>query len=130
MDSIKHNTIQKTQTSLKTKYPNSIPVIINPLKDIHEKFKKRKFIVPKEYTFSKFISVIRSKCDLNQHEGLFFFLDGTLPVMSETMEEIYKRRINDTDEILVIDVACENTFGADIQIEECEKPSTKNTTKY
>jgi len=114
MESMSNNNIgktQQTQCSLKTKYPKSIPILLNPLKNLETKFKKHKFIVPKHYTFSKFISVIRNKCDLNEYEGLFFFIDGTLPVMSETMEQIYNRRINDQNDIMVIDVACENTFG-------------------
>ena len=98
---------------LSKKYPNSVPVLLNPCDKLNGTIKKRKFIVPKEYAFSRFVATIRSKCDLNENQGLFFFVDGTLPVMTETMGQIYERRERDgVDDILVIDIRCENTFGA------------------
>lgn len=109
------------------KYPKSVPILLNPCNKFKGDLKRKKFIVPKEYTFSKFVSVVRSKCELDETQGLFFFVNGTLPAMNETMGQIYDRwRLNDDPSsdttILVVDMRCENTFGGGDDNHDEKKP--------
>ena len=103
--------------NLLKKYPKSVPILLNPCDKLHTELKRKKFIVPKEYTFSRFISIVRSKCELDEKQGLFFFINGILPVMTDTIGQIYDRwtldNKNALDKILVVDMRCENTFGND-----------------
>lgn len=94
-----------------TKYPKSIPVIIqkqehsdSPLID------KNKFIVPNDLTFGQFFFSIRKRFNLIPEESIYLFINNKIPPMSALMSSIYKDD-KDTDGFLYIFYTMEQTFG-------------------
>ena len=98
------------------KYPLYVPIIVNCLdKDI--KFKKNKYLAPKDIDFGKLIITIRSQIELDPSKAIFLFIDDMLFNQSENIGSIYenykfKNKIkNNGDLYLYITINVENTFG-------------------
>ena len=93
------------------KHPDRIPVIVKRgNKSTLENIKKNKFLVPKLFTLQQFVHVIRRNLDLDSSTALFFFINNTLPKMTDTMLEIYNNYKSE-DKFLYITYTDENTFG-------------------
>jgi GABA(A) receptor-associated protein len=105
--------IDESQSSkIFEKYPDKIPIIVNKydkektLPDIN----KKKYIVPKEMNFTKFIYIIRKRINLSSEKAIFITINGKLCPSNSTMGEIYQDNKND-DGFLYIIYSSENTFG-------------------
>jgi GABA(A) receptor-associated protein len=96
---------------LRIKYPHKVPVYISklansPVPDIS----KNKFLVPSDISLSSFMYVIRKWVKIKPEQAIFFFIDGSMPTMSMTMDQLYFQHKSD-DGLLRITYAAENTFG-------------------
>ena len=102
---------QAESNNILTKYPGRVPVIVkkspnSKLNDID----KKKFLVPADLTIGPFIYVIRKRIQLAPTEGLFLFINNTLPPTISTISTIYENNKNE-DGFLYIEYNCEEAFG-------------------
>jgi GABA(A) receptor-associated protein len=96
---------------LRVKYPHKVPVFVTKLADSHvPDINKNKFLVPSDIALSSFMYVIRKWIKLKPEQAIFFFINGAMPNMSMTMDQLYFQHKSD-DGLLRITYAAENTFG-------------------
>ena len=92
------------------KYPERIPVIVEPLtKDIIE-IDKKKYIVSKDMTFGQLIFIIRKRMNIESSTALFFTVNSNLITGGSDLGTIYEENKNE-DKFLYIKYTTENTFG-------------------
>jgi len=92
------------------KYPDRIPVIVEPLTKDIVGIDKNKFIVSKDMTFGQLIYIIRKRMNVDSNTALFFSINGTLCTASSDIESIYNDKKNE-DNFLYVKYTTENTFG-------------------
>jgi len=92
------------------KYPDRIPVIVEPGKECRYEINKSKFITPRDISMGRLISEIRKYVTIGSEEGLFLFINDEIPPTSQLIEEIYNKH-HDSDGFLYITCHSENTFG-------------------
>jgi len=99
-------------STLKTKYPGRIPVIIEKCKHDKSEFviDRPKYLIPVELSMSEFISLIRKRIKIDSHKAIFIFIDNLLLPMTQVMGEIYNLH-KDPDGFLYVTYRLENTFG-------------------
>lgn len=97
---------------LRIKYPGMVPLFVS--KAPHSKhtpdIKKKKFLVPSDYTVANVLYVIRKYMDIRPEQGIFLFINYHLPSTMLTMAEV-ERLYADKDGLLRVTYALENTFG-------------------
>lgn len=103
---------QGDRERLRSKYPGLIPIFVSkaPHSRNTPEIKKKKFLVPMEYTIANVVYVIRKYMDVRPEQGIFLFIGHHLPPSTLTLgqvEQIYA----DKDGLLRITYALENTFG-------------------
>ena len=92
------------------RYSDRVPVIIEPKGNAPE-IDKRKYMAPKDITFSQLIYVVRKRLLMQPDQALFFLLsDRTLVTASSTLGDLYTRHV-DEDGFLYVSYTLENTFG-------------------
>ena len=92
------------------KYPERIPVIVEPVtKDIIE-IDKKKYIVSKDMTFGQLIFIVRKRMNVDSSIALFFTVNSNLITGSSDLGTIYEENKNE-DNFLYIKYTTENTFG-------------------
>jgi len=102
---------QKIET-IKIKYPNRVPVIVNKSKNSNAPdIDKNKYLVPTDLTLGQFIYVIRKRMKISPEQAIFVFCKDTLPPTSMIMEELYNGYKN-ANEFLELTYNIENTFGS------------------
>jgi GABA(A) receptor-associated protein len=95
------------------KYPFRIPVIVEIAEHQTNKISlnEHKYLVPTDLTVGQFVYKIRKRILINPSQAIFFFTaDNTLPQVSRTMLDIYKKHM-DEDTFLYLSISLENTFG-------------------
>lgn len=98
---------------LLNKYPNRVPIKVNVCTKL-KSIEKTQFLVPKNYTVSRFMLVLRNKITLSKEQGLFLLINNELPPTSELLGNIYEQSLlsnNDTKKYLEAHLQLENTFG-------------------
>lgn len=94
-----------------TRYPDRIPIIIEPRTDRTPSIDKRKYMTPRDLTFGQLFFVVRKRLNLRPEQALFFFLNNnTLAPTSNTVYSAYESQ-RDADGFLYIVYSLENTFG-------------------
>jgi GABA(A) receptor-associated protein len=115
--------LSKSQ-SLRTKYPDKIPVIVDRANATTPKMNRNKFLVPADLTVGQFLYVIRKHMPaLEAHEALFIFvktfkygkdekctINDTLPTPSSLMSSVY-REYQDRSGYVFFSISTESTFG-------------------
>ena len=94
------------------KYEDRIPIIVEkektsnlPLMD------RKKYLVPKDMKYGKFLFVIRRKIALSEDKALFTFINGkSIPPLSYSIGQLYDS-YKDEDGFLYITYCEESTFG-------------------
>jgi GABA(A) receptor-associated protein len=99
----------KEYTTVITKHPEKIPVIVFGHKTLPE-LAKHKFIVPREMTVGGFIHVLRQNMNLSPEKALFIFIQNQLVANSSLMTEVH-HKYQSPDGFLYVNVMAENTFG-------------------
>ena len=104
---------QDITNEIKTKFPDSLPVIIyrssnqKNLPDIP----KIRFIIPRDYQYSHIIGIVRKRVTLDSATAIFLFVgDGHIPSATSSIANVYEEHKSD-DGFLYITYNGENTFG-------------------
>ncbi len=97
---------------IRKKYPDHIPVICEKYKnDIIPNVKKNKYLLNRNMTICEFVYIIRSHINLSPEKGLYIFINGMIPCMTDSLSQIYAlHKCNDG--FLYIKYTSENTFGS------------------
>lgn len=93
-----------------SKYPERIPVVVEPLNIDTVKIDKNKFIVSKDMTFGQLIYIIRKRINVDSNVALFFSVNGNLCTGNSDIASIYEEYKNE-DNFLYVKYTTENTFG-------------------
>jgi GABA(A) receptor-associated protein len=95
---------------IRRKYPDRVPIVVQranaKLKDID----KHKYLVPAAMTYGEFFFTIRKRLTLKSDQGIYLFVNNTLPKHSDLISLIYKDH-KDKDGFLYIKYDIESTFG-------------------
>lgn len=106
-------------------YPDRVPVIIEPYKDIDPQTNRKKYLAPSDSTMSRIINEVRKYIDdINPNLALFFYVSNksanTMPIinpsmilipMNMNMDELYTK-YHDEDGFLYISYTTESAFGS------------------
>lgn len=96
------------------KYPERVPVIIEPKNESIPFIDKNKYMSPRDLTFSQLMYVVRRRLNLRPEQALFFFLpNNELVVAASSIDEIYNRRA-DKDGFLYVTYNLEHSFGVHV----------------
>lgn len=113
----------KEATRQLAKYPDRIPIIVED--DSREQIPcrtsdtKRKFLVPRSFTFGEFIYMIRKRARMQPHQALFLFVEKQdvngkvsmlLPPTGASMGSLYEQ-YQDSDAFVYVTVTTESVFG-------------------
>lgn len=98
-----------------TKYPNSIPVILekSPSDKVLSNINKTKYVMPKEMTVSNIIDILRKnmKDKINQYNSIYLICDENIMLSgSQSVDYLYNNYKN-KDGFLYIQYCGENVFG-------------------
>jgi GABA(A) receptor-associated protein len=107
-----HSFVERSNESLRItkKFPDRIPVIIQPNKNCKLRIDKNKYLVPIDLTISQLLYTIRKKIKLDPAQALYFFIQESMPNSSVTLNQLYHTHRNQ-DGFLYITYDIENTFG-------------------
>lgn len=102
-------------TKIRAKYPDRIPVIVEPGKPgmfskALPELDKKKYLVPDTLTVGQFQYVIRKRLKLEEHAAMFLLVNNTLLPSSELMSKVYDEH-KDLDFFLYVSAMNESTFG-------------------
>lgn len=96
---------------IKQKYPNHVPVIMQPVESKQKKtLDKTKYIVPNETTVGDFMNIIRRRLKVGSSEALFFFVNNTMQTGSTLMSQVHCEH-SDSNGFLYMKYGLEQTYG-------------------
>ena len=93
-------------------HPDKVPVILEraPSAEVPD-VDKNKYLLPKEYTVSDFLGVIRKRTNLTKEQALFVYVDGIIPASNAMFGTIYEQH-KDKDGFLYVVYTGESSFGS------------------
>jgi GABA(A) receptor-associated protein len=98
-------------SKMRIKYPDRIPVIVQKsAKSSVQDIDKHKYLVPADLNVGTFMNVIRQRIKLDQSEGIFLFINNTIPPCSDLLSSIYKNN-KDEDGFLYVYYQNETVYG-------------------
>jgi hypothetical protein len=92
-----------------TKYPDRVPVVIES--KVCDDDTVLKLMVPRERIMGAMIVQLRNKIKMSPKQGMYLFVNGTLPPNSSTVGQMWELHKNPDDKVLHIQYSLENTFG-------------------
>ena len=95
---------------IRRKYPNRVPIIVDKGSKETPIIAKNKYIVPTDITIGEFMHIIRKQISLKSSDGMHFFINGNIPIVGETVGQVYEKEKN-KDGYLYVEYCIENTFG-------------------
>lgn len=95
---------------IRRKYPNRVPIIVDRGTKESPVIAKNKYIVPIDISIGEFMQIIRKQISLKSSDGMYFFINTKIPIMSESIGQVYEREKN-KDGYLYVEYNAENTFG-------------------
>lgn len=95
---------------LLAKYPDKIPIFVDVAKGSAIIIDKHKYLVPRDYTVSQFMYMIRKRTKLSHSSAIFIFCGKNMLCSQELMRDVYDKYKN-KDGLLNMIVSEENTFG-------------------
>jgi len=103
--------IKKSQVILE-KYPDRVPVIIQPSKTDRDLYPidKSKYITPRDLTLMQLQQIIRKRIRFPPEKALFMFVNNKLYPITSLVGNIYDEN-KDSDGFLYVTYCQENTFG-------------------
>lgn len=106
-----HEQRKSEASRIRARYSDRVPIVVevSPKSSIPD-IDKNKFLVPLDITVGQFLQVIRKRMVLNSSQGIFLFVNNTIPAMTSLIGEIYKEH-KDTDEFLYFTLTGESAFG-------------------
>ena len=96
------------------RHPGRIPVYVKKadnkgsenLPDIN----RHKFLIPQDFTLHALQHTIRIYLKMRPEQAIFLFINNTLPIYSDSLEQLYQKYRSD-DGLLYVTYSTENTFG-------------------
>jgi GABA(A) receptor-associated protein len=103
--------LKKSQTILE-KYPDRVPLIIQPSKTDRDQFPidKSKYITPRDLTMMQLQQIIRKRIRFPSERALFMFVNNKMFPITSLIGNIYDDN-KDDDGFLYVTYCQENTFG-------------------
>ena len=94
------------------KYPDKVPIICEKYSKDKSLYTidKNKFLAGGDLSIGQFIYIIRKRIKMRPTEGLYLFVDNTIPPNTRLLSNIYSEH-KDKDGFLYIQFSLENTFG-------------------
>lgn len=92
------------------KYPDRIPIIVEPSNGCNIEIDKKKYLVPRDLSMGQFLFVIRKRLKLPAEKALFVFVGSSVP-SSSTMLSLLHDQFADNDGFLKTTFSEENVFG-------------------
>jgi GABA(A) receptor-associated protein len=99
---------------IRKNYPDKIPIFITKssyAKDSLPEIRKKKFLVPCQFTMGEFVATIRRWLLLTPEQAIFIFIENTMPCTGSTIGQLYQEH-KSPDGVLRVTYASENTFGS------------------
>ena len=109
MNTLLKDRILYSQTLL-SKYPDRVPVIIEPHSKSMEQLDKNKYLIPKNIRITELMVIFRTSTKIDSKKAIFIFVNNNLIPMNDSVEEVYNR-YKSPDGFLYIKYSYENTFG-------------------
>jgi GABA(A) receptor-associated protein len=103
--------LKKSQVILE-KYPDRVPLIIQPSKTDRDQFPidKSKYITPRDLTMMQLQQIIRKRIRFPSERALFMFVNNKMFPITSLIGNIYDDN-KDDDGFLYVTYCQENTFG-------------------
>ena len=103
---------QDTSSKIRAKYKNKIPCIVFPFENVagNPPIDKTQYLVVSDMLLGTFLQIIKKRLILKPSDALFLFINGIIPVMTKTVEQIYNESA-DIDGFLYIQYSIESVFG-------------------
>lgn len=103
--------VKKSQLILE-KYPDRVPLIIQPSKNDRDSFPidKSKYITPRDLTLLQLQQIIRKRIRFPAEKALFMFINNKIYPITSIIGQVYDSN-KDSDGFLYITYCQENTFG-------------------
>ena len=95
---------------IRAKYPERIPVIVEPYDHNVPMIDRKKFLVPDDLSFANFMYVIRKRVQLDTNISLYLFVNDKLMNSGSFLSSIYDIH-KDEDGFLYVVYSTEATFG-------------------
>lgn len=103
--------VKKSQLILE-KYPDRVPLIIQPSKNDRDSYPidKSKYITPRDLTLLQLQQIIRRRIRFPAEKALFMFINNKMYPITSIIGQVYDSN-KDSDGFLYITYCQENTFG-------------------
>lgn len=101
--------LHESQT-IKKKYPDKIPVIINECYDEIRDRVRRKMLLQIDMTVGQFMHSVRTKFTIKPEESVLIFVNNSMPPSTELINNLYEK-YKDKDGFLYVTLMKENVFG-------------------
>ena len=103
--------VKKSQLILE-KYPDRVPLIIQPSKNDRDNYPidKSKYITPRDLTLLQLQQIIRRRIRFPAEKALFMFINNKIYPITSIIGQVYDSN-KDSDGFLYITYCQENTFG-------------------
>jgi GABA(A) receptor-associated protein len=104
--------VKKSQLIL-DKYPDRVPLIIQPSKNDRDSYPidKSKYITPRDLTLMQLQQIIRKRIRFPPEKALFMFINNKMYPITSIIGQVYDTN-KDSDGFLYITYCQENTFGS------------------
>jgi hypothetical protein len=104
--------IKKEISVIMHKYENYVPVIVK-VKDKKFELVKNKYLIHGNITIAEFLCILRKKFKkkINPTEGIYIFINNTIPCTNNTLELLYNINKDKNTDMLFVTICKENTFG-------------------
>lgn len=102
----------KTSQVILEKYPNRVPLIIQPSKNDRDSFPidKSKYITPRDLSLMQLQQIIRKRVHFPAEKALFMFINNKIYPITSLVGAIYDTN-KDADGFLYVTYCQESTFG-------------------
>lgn len=106
-----HEQRKSEASRIRARYPDRVPIVVevSPKSTIPD-IDKHKFLVPLDITIGQFLQVIRKRMTLTSSQGVFLFVNNTIPALTSLIGEVYKNN-SDTDGFLYFVLSGESVYG-------------------
>jgi GABA(A) receptor-associated protein len=95
---------------IRKKFPDRVPVIVQRANTKILDIDKHKYLVPSDMPIGQLFITIRKRLTLKSDQGLYMFINNTLPKQTELISIIYRDH-KDKDGFLYVKYDIESTFG-------------------
>ena len=102
---------KKSQLILE-KYPDRVPLIIQPSKTVRDAYPidKSKYITPRDLTLLQLQQIIRKRIHFPAEKAMFIFINNKIYPITSVIGPVYDTN-KDTDGFLYVTYCQESTFG-------------------